>query len=101
MANEFDIAKIITVSSAHITEDTAQMLDNEPNTDKLNISVYNKADYGWFIYIPEYLKERVGQGTDLPEDLQRCLKTAIDNNCEWLCIDCDGPEIDGLEKYSW
>lgn len=46
MSTKLDIAKILTLSTAHIKPETATMLDNEPNTDTLNLSVYNKAGYG-------------------------------------------------------
>ena len=47
MNTKLDIAKILTLSTAHIKPETATMLDNEPNTDDLGLSVYNKAGYGW------------------------------------------------------
>lgn len=46
MNTKLDIAKILTLSTAHIKPETATMLDNEPNTNNLNLSVYNKAGYG-------------------------------------------------------
>lgn len=42
MNTKLDIAKILTLSTAHIKPETATMLDNEPNTDDLGLSVYNK-----------------------------------------------------------
>ena len=99
---EFDIAKMITLSTTHITEDTAGRLDNEPDTNALGLTIYKKANYGWFLYISDYVKTDILNDTaSLPDDLKLCLKTAIDNNCEWLCLDCDGPEYDKLPKYNW
>ncbi len=97
---EFDITKIITISSRHIEENITNMLDTEPDTNRMGLSVYNKEDYGWFIYIPDYLHDKENM-RDIPESLQNCLNFAMKNNCEWLCIDCDGPEYDDLPKYDW
>lgn len=99
---EFDITKIITLSTTHITENTARLLDDEPNTNTLGLTTYKKADYGWFIYIADYIKTNIlNDAVSLPDDLKLCLKTAVNNNCEWLCLDCDGPEYDKLPKYNW
>lgn len=103
-ATEFDICKMITISSAHITEETAKALDKEPVTNKYGLSVYNKSDYGWFIYLPENIRKsddkESSEEETLPKDLKACIKFADNKECEWLCIDFDGPEVD-LPIYEW
>lgn len=96
MNAKLDIAKILTLSTAHIKSETATLLDNEPNTDALNLSVYDKAGYGWFIYIDSVIDDAFDH---LPEDLKDCITFAKEQKCEWLCLDADGEEIEELKKY--
>lgn len=96
MSTKLDIAKILTLSTAHIKPETATMLDNEPNTDNLNLSVYNKARYGWFIYVDSVIDDTLDH---LPEDLKDCIAFAKEQECEWLCLDADGEEIEELNTY--
>lgn len=96
MNTKLDIAKILTLSTAHIKPETATMLDNEPNTDDLGLSVYNKAGYGWFIYIDSVIDDAFDH---LPQDLTACIAFAKKQECEWLCLDADGEEIEELNIY--
>lgn len=91
-----DITKMLTISTAHITEETATKLDLEANTDDMQLSVYLKADYGWLVYVNKDLDNR-----NIPDDLRKCLELAKANDCEWLCLDCDGEIVDGLDVYEW
>lgn len=93
---KLDIAKILTLSTAHITPETATALDNEPNTNQFGLSVYAKADYGWFIYIGSTIDEAFDH---LPEDLKACIAFTKEQDCEWLCLDADGEEVDELKTY--
>lgn len=42
-----DISKMITISTAHITKESADWLDQ--HTDSVEFVVYAKGNYGWFI----------------------------------------------------
>ena len=102
MANEFDIAKLITLSTAHITDKTSVLLDKEWKENNFQIAVYDKNGYGFFIYISEGTKEKAfDDSSDLPKDLKDCIKFAVEKECEWLCLDCDAEPIDELPKYDW
>lgn len=91
-----EITKMLTLSTAHITEETANKLNYELNNDVMFIAVYAKEDYGWFIYIPEDFEE-----IDVPDDLMKLLLFAKDLNCGILCLDRDGEVFDYLEKFDW
>lgn len=91
-----EITKMLTISTAHITEETARLLELEPDNDNMQLIVYNKADFGWFIYVNEYLENR-----DIPDDLRKCLELAKENDCKWLCLECDTDVVDGLDEYEW
>lgn len=93
-----DITKCLTVSTAHVSEQTAAKLKYEPTMNQLWISVYEKGEYGFWIYVPEYLPE---MAVNIPEDLFRCLSLAQRNGCEWLCLDCDGEVLESLAVYDW
>ena len=91
-----DISKMLTVSTAHISKETAEMLDKD--TDTLDIVVYNKKEYGWFIYIPFYYDNNK---LYIPKDLHNLLIFAKDSSCDWLCLDRDGEILENLETYEW
>ncbi len=94
-----DISRILTISTEHITEETSKLLAVEPDTNEIGLSVYQKADYGWFIHVPEYVREL--EDTSCPADLYKCMFYAHENGCEWLCLDSDGETVDELKKYEW
>ena len=84
-----EITKMLTLSTAHITDSTMEQLDREPVYNNLGLCVYKKSDYGWFIYLDNTMDL-----TDmrLPNDLLKCLALAKSVGCDVLCLDCDGPE---------
>lgn len=93
-----EITKMLTISTAHITEETAVMLEREVKygVDNIPLAIYNKAEFGWIIFVSEYYKD-----LNMPEDLMSCLDLAKENNCEWLCLDCDGLIVPDLQTYDW
>lgn len=95
-----EIGSMLTLSTAHISERTADMLAREPDSDFMGLSVYDKSigdgeSYGWFIYLPE----RYNSG--IPDDLRRCLERARALGCGILCLDQDGPLDPDLSVYDW
>lgn len=91
------ITKMVTISTAHISEKTAHLLEVEAKENNLGICVYNKADFGWYITIDDEIK----RNTDLPKDLYKAVQFASDVGCQTLCLDCDGPVVEFLDKYDW
>lgn len=95
-----EISKMLTISSGHISDETAEMLEREPELNALRLSVYTKSaddgeNYGWFIYLPSDIHDGV------PADLAKCMRIAASNGCNVLCLDGDGPEYPGLETFDW
>lgn len=93
-----EICKMLTLSSAHITEDTQTVLVDETDHSTLSgLCVYPKADcrtdYGFFIYIDkeEFLANI--ENDDCPEDLFAVVKYAIAHGCSVLCLDSDGKMV--------
>lgn len=96
---------MLTLSTAHIEKETAEMLkhqsvdsDLEYDTINTNLVVYSKADYGWWIHVADLDRDDVRL---LPCDLAACCMIAMRENCEWLCLDADGPIEDCLPMYEW
>jgi len=91
-----EISKMLTISTAHITEKTADLLEIELDNDNMQLCVYNRADFGWFIHIPDDCED-----CDIPQDLLTLIKFAKDIECDWLCLDCDGEVLEYLDSYEW
>ena len=93
------IQKILTLSTAHITEETAAKLEEAAVSDdtiNLNgIAVYEKDCYGWFLYPISPKTETC------PEDLKTILKYAEKYNCSIICLDRDEPKTEELPAYDW
>jgi len=94
-----EISKMLTLSTAHITRETAEALGSPPSDHTHEwlewFSYYDKADYGW--WIPTNSAEL----KQLPPDLAACIRFAKSNGCDWLCLDCDGPIENCLPTYEW
>lgn len=89
-----DIQKMLTVSTSHICERTYNLLKVEPNENNLCLSVYEKADFGFYIPITNQIEME-----HLPEDLKRLIQLTKDLNCDVLCLDCDAEIIRYLPTY--
>ena len=89
-----DIAKVLTISTSHIKKETAALLDDKSWDG--GISVFEKGEFGWWIYIPSYYS-----GENIPQDLNDCILLARKHGCEWLCLDRDAEELDFLKTYEW
>lgn len=89
-----EIDKIITLSTAHITKETYNLLENHPS--EVCTALYRKNRYGWFIYVPDEL-----DNISVPKDLNKLFEFARRHDCVWLCLDCDGNKVDFLPVYDW
>ena len=92
-----EITKMLTLSTAHITKETAKRLTRDPDDNNLGICVYPKCEYGWYITINEQLMNTEG----LPEDLSKVMKFAASMDCQTLCLDCDGEICEDLPIFDW
>ena len=100
-SSDYEIDKMLTLSTAHITENTATLLANNIKKDNpylKNIAVYPKGDYGYFIYMIDEISEN---DIRLPADLRTCLQYALDLKCTMLCFDRDGDIMSDLKEYNW
>ena len=95
-----DICKMLTISTAHIKQETAAILDKSysgPIPGWLYaIGLYDKDEYGWFIMDWDYRSVNT-----FPADLLECIKVAEKHGCTWLCLDCDGEVLSSIPTYDW
>jgi hypothetical protein len=96
----FEITKALCLSTAHISEKTANKLDStfHQGLRPLEISLWHHREFGYFM--PAYPGAEP-DSHDLPEDLMACLKLAHMNGCEFLRLDSDGPTVEELPTYDW
>ncbi len=93
------ISKMLTLSTSHISAETSELIADEPDNNGFGLAVYEKAEFGFWIYCGD---KRVSDIlSELPDDLRRCIELARENDCEWLCLDCDGAEINNMPTYDW
>jgi len=96
-----EIDKMLTLSTAHITKETADLLEREVTygLNNVDLAIYNKSEYGWFVFAND--SDYKLEDLKIPKDLLDCCILARKNNCKWLCLDCDGLIVPGLKTYDW
>lgn len=92
-----EICKMLTISTAHISETTYQQLLNDPES-LYPIIVYPKDEYGWFIH---KVKKFDDGPEHIPADMDALIQMAEREGCDWLCLDRDGDIISGFTVYEW
>lgn len=110
MNNKPEISKILTVSTGHIAQGTLELLEQEPEANNMGLSVYQKGEFGYFIYLPDPHdasanrtspggRTQFGFDGAVPDDLQKILQYCQDLGCSVLCFDCDAERIPYLPWY--
>ena len=94
-----EISRMLTINTCHITERTAAMLNSTPS--RIPLPIYPKGEFGWFIYLDNYTINQKEQIREIPSELWNCLMLVKRKECNWLCLDCDGEEIDELQGFDW
>lgn len=90
------IAKVLTLSTAHVTETTAKKLARYAETDSEMPVAYDLETYGWLVYTGDMSNE-----TTWPDDLRTIVAFARNHSCLWIKLDRDGETVDGLPTYEW
>lgn len=101
---KLEIVSMLTVSMAHVSKETYDRLLEDGTCNDLALSVYEKAvpqdrDESFGVYI--YLDSVAPGEKRLPEDLRALVDFALEHNCGVLCLDGDGPELEGFVLYEW
>ena len=99
-----EFTRMVTVSTAHVTEETANMLEkaSHGDLDLPTMTVYEKkfngtTPVGYFIYL--CVKPEQIDPNGLPEDLVALVNLAKFCGAGMVCLDGDGPEVEGLPSY--
>lgn len=91
------ITKCMEISTGHITEETAKRLNDLDRRWNMDLSIYDKEEFGWWIYVNDYIKKN----DCIPDDLWQCIQYAKKNGCGWLCLDCDAEVDSEIPTYEW
>ena len=101
----FEIDRFLTLSTAHLTESTTDLLmaDSDGMDDMFRLmSVYPKLisptePIGWFIYpVKAYHDLSKTERAMLPEDMLGIFRLADMLGANMICLDQDGPTFDGM-----
>ena len=102
--NNFEIRKVLGLSTMHITQKTTHRLARDPEDNNLGLTIY-PFEYGWWVFIGNvsFKEDKIYYDnepiTSLPSDLIDCIKIGLENDCQWLQFDCDAEEYDNLPIY--
>lgn len=95
-----EIHKILVCSTAHLTVATLAML-NETAAEHWGFSG-NPIDHGFFLYAhderPDYGGEAYGY-RPCPDDIWALCVKARELGADYIKLDCDAEEVEGLEVY--
>ena len=99
------IEKILTVSTANISRQTAEWLNEQAKlSDKgtMVVSVYEKAGDGWFIPVNERVfTEEIQSGQSIPVEFFDVYNYAVTHHCSWMMIAREADVIEELPQYEW
>lgn len=93
--------KVLALNKAHISSDTAGLLDRESEENNVGVSVYPKisprfGNIGYFVY---FNPNDMHGYKAAPEDLMACMHLARDAGASVICFDMDGPIVPYLRVY--
>ena len=95
------IRSFLDISTAHITERDASILDEM----SCNLTIIPYQEYGWFIHVPdkEQLQFMIGDIKDsgLSRAFIQIITYAQEKGCDYILFDRDAPTISHLPIYDW
>jgi len=106
-----EVRKLGVVSTGHMTDEDQKTLTKWcAETDWATSSINKNAGiqmlacphpYGWILWARE---ETEGEGVihvGLSEHVAAACRHAVENGCDYLLFDRDGPVVDGLKTFDW
>lgn len=99
---KLEITKMLTVSTAHVSKELFENLVLDDACRHICLPVYKKTvpgfgSVGVYIYIdPGAFEDR-----EVPYGLLPLVKLAQGNGCSVLCLDSDGPVVEGYPVFDW
>ena len=103
MTTPSHVRKFLDISTAHITENTAGMLDDSVHQflGTAPFIAYPLGDAGWLVYVPSEDSPNTNTLAEFHPDLLACMEYARQHNCDYIMFDQDGTVIDDLPAYDW
>lgn len=101
------IKKIITISALHVSENTFELLEKEIGDEqtKNNLTdffeIYKTGEWGYILNFngADNVSDILKHKDQVPEDLQKVLQYASENDCDMLQLDIDGEIVGNLPIY--
>lgn len=90
--------RFVVISTAHIRETTAELLDNTPVKEWPCLGG-TYGEYGWFLYAHD---ENAGVDPDvIPSELFDVMTWARKQGCNYILFDIDADEVEDLPAFDW
>jgi hypothetical protein len=90
----------LVLGTAHIRCATGQLLndwaDLPPARQPLSVA---PTQYGWFI--PTRVETSGSAARHLPKEIPAILELGRAQGCDYVLLDCDGPNEDALPTFPW
>lgn len=96
-----EIAKMLVACTSNISKATADLIEEDIECqlhDGTMPVVFRKGEYGWFVNVSD---ERAELYPDTPKDLAALIELAAKQGCQWVMLDRDADEVEGLEVFEW
>lgn len=95
----YEINKEIVFSTEHIPVFIAEMLTTI--VEQRAINNYDN-DFDMVVLADtDHYRLLIDPETNVMGVLKNLIQIAIDNDCKWLVLDCDGPVYENLETFDW
>lgn len=96
-----EIAKMMVLSTAHLSEETCTVYVSNIalGLTEGSIVAYEKGEYGYFVHVPEDPAD--SEKPDVPLELRSAMHVARLAGCQWIMFDRDGDTVDNLPTYNW
>jgi len=102
MKDKLEIRKTMVLSTGHVTLNVAHILDEYRSQPDGFDLCWKQIEYGWLFRKTKIdYSELEYEGRGIPRCLRNCLDLAAANDCDFLILDCDGPQVEQLPFYNW
>jgi hypothetical protein len=106
MGELLEISKLVTLSTSHLSQTTANNLPSGRGDHQGVVGTPDwwpqfSRDEGWLFWVPTDEAAFQSIYAESPKDLLDVLMYVRNSGCEWLLFDSDGPLCDVLYQYEW
>jgi hypothetical protein len=103
---KLEIDKTLVLSTAHVTPETAAILNEgiESQGPMISGHVADWSDYGWVMWCGGETDPKIETEDNeglLPADVHGALMFARKHGCQYVRFDCDADTVDDLPTWEW